>query len=447
MHAMLNEFISPCCSLFFFFLLSPIPHPALTSLAIEPERVAAIMLSWHGLELVSSRRLQTLWAGYGYIYEVKARAISDEVSAELRKTGRIDVVHGHDGEDVFSLILKYITPPPTKSDSEDEGHLRKLMSYGVEQHFYSAVVPHLEDETPVAHCVATTRDSYGRPNAELLDGSMATIMSDLRLRFPVAGEKRSALNKQQVYAALDWLSSFHKTARKLIKGTLDQFLLPPLEEAKRRQNGQVPGTNLWLNGGYTYLATRRPEYATLAEDEEWSSLCTPISPDGQSIAELAASFLTPRGRTHETLIHGDVKSENLFTTKSGREVAFYDFQYVGLGFGVCDLAKLFTCSVPLELLTDPENGIPNRLQMDKGEEQLLKFYHLKLLTGFIDPRGNHVEYAWEDLIRHWETALVDWLRFQASWGFWGNTEWLEARVRSILEDQQWREWLQTNQPT
>ena len=47
------------------------------------------------------------------------------------------------------------------------------------------------------------------------------------------------------------------------------------------------------------------------------------------------------------------------------------------------------------------------------------------------------EYEWDLFIRHWEIALVDWLRFQASWGFWGNTEWLEARVRSILGDEQW----------
>jgi hypothetical protein len=39
---------------------------------------------------------------------------------------------------------------------------------------------------------------------------------------------------------------------------------------------------------------------------------------------------------------------------------------------------------------------------------------------------------------------VDWLRFQASWGFWGNTDWLEARVRSILKDQEWRDALISN---
>ncbi|KAI1777516.1 phosphotransferase enzyme family protein [Hypoxylon cercidicola] len=421
-------------------------HAPIPPQAIEPERVAAIMLSWHGLELVSSRKLQTLWAGYGYIYEITARALSDQVSTELRKAGHVDVVNNRNGE-VFPLILKFIAPPRTNSGSEDEGHLRKLMSYGVEQYFYSSVVPHLEDETPVAHCVATSRNSHGKPGAELLKGFTATVMTDLRPRYPVAGEKRSELNVQQVYAALDWLSGFHRTSRKLITGSLDGFLLPPLEEARRGQAAQGLGTKLWLNGGYTYLATRRKEYAALAEDEdsEWSVLCAPTSPDGQSIAELAANFLTPHGRDYETLIHGDVKSENLFTTKSGREVAFYDFQYVGLGLGVCDLAKLFTCSVPLDLLTDFENGIPHKLPMDKGEEKLLRSYHSKLLNGFMDSHERRIKYDWNDFVRHWETALVDWLRFQASWGFWGNTEWLEARVRSILEDHQWRNWLQMNQ--
>ncbi|KAI0139086.1 phosphotransferase enzyme family protein [Hypoxylon sp. NC0597] len=402
---------------------------------IEPERVAAIMLSWHSLEIVSCRKMQTLWAGYGYIYELKARATGDDAD----RTGKR-------GE-LYSLILKFIAPPQTRLDSKDEGHLRKLMSYEVEQYFYNSVAPFLEGETAVAHCIATTRESLGKPGAEMLAGVTATIMTDLRPDFPIAGEKRSELSEKQVYAALDWLSSFHRTSRKLILEDLKEFLLPPLEEAKRRREGDGSGARLWLNGGYTYLATRRKEYASLAKDEdsEWPAvLCSPASPDGQSISEMVADFLTPCGRNYETLIHGDVKSENLFTTKSGDKVAFFDFQYVGLGLGVCDLAKLFTCSVPLSLLTDDEEDIPNELLMEKGEKKLLEYYYSRLPGNFKDPQGRSQKYDWDDFVRHWETALVDWLRFQASWGFWGNTEWLEARVRSILQDEQWRNWLGKN---
>ncbi|KAI1416500.1 hypothetical protein F5Y13DRAFT_154092, partial [Hypoxylon sp. FL1857] len=278
----------------------------------------------------------------------------------------------------------------------------------------------------------------------MLEGVTATIMADLRPDFPISGEKRSELNEKQVYAALDWLSSFHRTSRKLITGNLKEFLLPPLEEAKRRRDGDNSGTKLWLNGGYTYLATRRKEYAALAgdKDSEWSTaLCSPITPDGQPISEMVAKFLTPSGRSYETFIHGDVKSENLFTTKSGDRVAFYDFQYVGLGLGVCDLAKLFTCSVPLSLLIGDSGDVPNELPMDKSEKKLLEYYHSRLLSDFKDSQGQIQKCEWDEFVRHWETALVDWLRFQASWGFWGNTEWLEARVRSILQDEQWRDWL------
>jgi Ser/Thr protein kinase RdoA (MazF antagonist) len=126
-----------------------------------------------------------------------------------------------------------------------------------------------------------------------------------------------------------------------------------------------------------------------------------------------------------TLIHGDVKSENLFSSKDGKSVAFFDFQYIGLGLGVCDLAKLFTCSVPQRLL-------PATQFMADGEKKMLRFYHEKL------EKTSGRKYPWNVFIMHWEAALLDWLRFQASWGMWGNTEWLEERCRGIIsEGNQW----------
>lgn len=300
------------------------------------------------------------------------------------------------------------------------------------------------------------RNSTGKPQAEELHGLTATLMSDLRPEFPVAGGKRSALQPRQVHAALDWLARFHASSwASLPDSELDLFLLPPLEEATRRRSGEADAarSKLWLNGGYTYLATRRKEYASLAEDEtsEWSAaFCGPFetkagedgSSSPSSVAELVAAFLTPCGRPFESYIHGDVKSENLFTTEPGDRVAFFDFQYVGLGLGVCDLAKLFTCSVPLDMLTACRGPgeVPHKLAMDKGEKALLEQYRQTLLSGKPSGRGPPT-YDWQDFVRHWEAALVDWCRFQASWGFWGNTEWLEARVRFILEDDGWRNWL------
>ncbi|KAI0417788.1 kinase-like domain-containing protein [Xylaria grammica] len=412
----------------------------------QAEQVAATMLSWHSLELVSFKKTQSLWAGYGNVCELTARATTAAAARQMRERYGGDIgVSAREGTEettttttTYALILKLISPPPTQAGTEeDEGHLRKILSYEVERSFYGSIAPLLGRDLPMARCIAATG---GPPGSDTPEGITATIMTDLRARYPVAGEGRAVLSQRQVHAALHWLSEFHKRSRRMRPLPLQDLLLAPLEEAARRRRGAAPARSVWLNGGYTYLATRRREYASLAADSasEWSSaLCQPLAPAGHSLAEQVAHFLTPRGRDYETLVHGDVKSENLFATPSGDGVAFYDFQYVGLGLGVCDLAKLFTCSVPLRLLTDGDESA--ELAMGEGERGLLQRYHGALLS------GTDRVYDWDTFVRHWETALVDWLRFQASWGFWGNTEWLEARVRSILKDQNWRTWLDEQQ--
>ncbi|BEI79722.1 hypothetical protein CcaverHIS002_0102510 [Cutaneotrichosporon cavernicola] len=384
----------------------PRPRP---SSATGPRDVADIMLSWLGLGLVSCTPLQTLWAGYGHIVSITARSPSSHETTRL--------------------VLKLISPPP----GNDEGHLRKMLSYEVEQEFYTTIAPSLPQNVAVAHCLASTHDMAGRPGSENLHGVMAMLLTDLRPDFPIAGSKRGLLPPRAVYAALDWLARFHSHSARGVED-MESYLLPPLEEADRRKKG-LGGSKLWLNGGYTYLATRRGELAELADsDSEWNTaLCSPDKEIGRNVADAVAAVLTPRGRTSESVIHGDVKSENLFTTRAGDKVAFFDFQYVGLGLGVCDLAKLFTCSVPEEMLAD---SVPHLLGMQSGERGLLERYRATL----IEKRGEG-GYEWEEMVRHWETALVDWCRFQASWGFWGNTEWLEARVRHILADAGWRTWL------
>ncbi|EHA52434.1 hypothetical protein MGG_09503 [Pyricularia oryzae 70-15] len=402
----------------------------------DPRRVAEIMLSWLNLQLVSIVELQTLWAGYGHICAVTARASNQQSAAHMRRAMGIGDGHGPQRDsDEFRLVLKFISPPMT---SGDEGHWRKMLSYEVEQYFYDEVAPAVRGDAPVATCVASTRDMKGKPDAERLEGLIATLMSDLRPAYPVAGEKRTALNKTQVHAALGWLARFHRKTHELVDRDLNGFVLPPLQETERRKRNPeaAAGSKVWLNGGYTYLATRRKEYSSLARDEdsEWcDAFCAPQeSASGMSVAEQVAEVLTPSGRPYETFVHGDVKSENLFTTEDGKEVAFYDFQYVGVGLGSCDLAKFFTCSVPLGMLVE-NRAVPDELPMGDGEMQLLKEYHQTLGLG--------EQYPWDLFVRHWETAMVDWCRFQASWGFWGNTDWLEARVRYILGNKSWKTWL------
>ncbi|KAM4056109.1 phosphotransferase enzyme family protein [Hirsutella rhossiliensis] len=398
---------------------------------LDPQRVAQLMLSWLNLDLVSCTELQTLWAGYGHICAIEARPTTPPDTIQA----------GTSASSPLRLVLKLICPPSVRPG--DEGHLRKMLSYEVEQYLYDELAPHLRNDVAVARCLASTRSSRDRAVADGIQDLTATLLTDLRPQFPVAGHKRCFLTPRQVKAALEWLSRFHSSSWGWLPRDLDQFVLPPLEEARRRQLGRrAQGKGLWLNGGYTYLATRRKEYAALAADDEseWSvAFCRPAPGLLSSVAELAADFLTPSGRPFETCIHGDVKSENLFSTDSGDRVAFFDFQYAGVGLGVCDLAKLLTCSVPLDMLTDV-HVIPAELPMGQGEKVLLDQYRALLLDP--QPGKTTPDYGWDEFSRHWETALVDWCRFQASWGFWGNTDWLQARVRCILRDQGWRDWLE-----
>ncbi|KAI9898053.1 hypothetical protein N3K66_006413 [Trichothecium roseum] len=446
-----------------------------------PIEVASRLLAPLNLTVRSATVLQTLWAGYGHICALEAVPSSPTPSEQDPVSGSNP---GFGSGPSIPLILKLISPPKSvagregQDETQDEGHLRKMLSYQVEQYFYARLAPHLHPETtPVARCLASTYgndasssfSAAGEGAKDILDGGavIATVMEDLRVHFPVAGGKRDVLTPTQVHAALDWLATFHASSRALYdpQQDLPEFLLPPLQEAKRRRQHltttttttattndekgkDAVGSRVWLNGGYTYLSTRLTEYASLRRDRssEWSPALTdpsPSLPDDLSPAEAAARVLAPRGhhaRPAESLIHGDVKSENLFSNAAGDRVAFYDFQYVGLGLGVCDLAKLFTCSVPMQLLLTESDGLDgDSVPMGEGEKALLRRYRGKLLS----PQGGAAEdaYPWDDFVRHWETALVDWCRFQASWGFWGNTEWLEARVRFILADDSWVQWV------
>lgn len=366
------------------------------------EEVASQLLSAKGLKLLSYTTIQSLWAGYGHICRLSAVPASD-LSTDLPKHHPI------------SLILKYISPPATDpKQPQKEGHLRKILSYQVEQYFYNYLAPQMPKDIAVAECLSSIDEKSS------INASAAMILTDLRQTFPVAGEKRGALSETQIFAAIDWLASFHgfwwERAKSFDRAKL---VLPPLQHFEETKS-MTANPGVWFNGGYTYLATRRDEYDDLCSSgSEWAaSLCTRPNhgKHGASIAEIVARSLSPITNEskegpiskYETLIHGDVKSENLFTTTGGDVIAFYDFQYVGLGLGVCDLAKLFTCSVPERMLEIPTS---KSMGMGIGEEKLLKRYLSKLT------QVSGKDYEWDVFMRHWERALVDWLRFQVSFFF------------------------------
>lgn len=207
------------------------PHHTPTKMLTE-DAITSIgnrLLNPKGLKVTSSKILQNLWAGYGHI-------------------AQIDVVSLEDNTKKQSLILKTVTAPTPNAKHHDEGHLRKVISYQVEQYFYTAYAPKIPAEIAmVAKCVAGINEP-----AICCVPVIALALEDLRERFPVeVGERRGVLGERQVDAALRWLAGFHgfwwRGMEGVERGTVR---LPPLEEVKRHVVGVVR-EGVWLNGGYT----------------------------------------------------------------------------------------------------------------------------------------------------------------------------------------------------
>lgn len=137
-------------------------------------------------------------------------------------------------------------------------------------------------------------------------------------------------------------------------------------------------------------------------------------------------------------MHGDVKGANIvfnldpyprrgkkFTPATSDEplrCALYDLQYVGLGLPVHDLVYFLGTSVESKLLKSVED-----------EKSLLQDYFAKFKES-VAPSGlnSTVDYSFDVFWTHWELSIVDWYRFMAGWGFWGNDRWAERRAKEIV---------------
>ena len=275
-----------------------------------------------------------------------------------------------------SVILKHVRWPDEPSHkygwSSDRSHQRKLESYRVESAWYGGYAQRCLDACRVPNCLAVEH----RPDGVLL------LLEDLDAA-GFAGRRRS-VSDAEVDACLSWLANFHAT-----------FM------------GERPD-GLWAIGTYWHLATRPDELAALD--------------DGPLKA--AAGELDRRlsGSPFQTLVHGDAKLANFCFSPDGRKAAAVDFQYVGGGCGMKDVAYFISSCF-------------NEDECERRESTLLDRYFELLHAALgrsdqaIDSRA--LEANWREL---YPVAWTDFFRFLQGWspGHWKAHRYSQRLASEVL---------------
>lgn len=286
--------------------------------------------------------LQQLWSGYG--------EINRYYSPKLNRT----------------IIVKYVSPPQQiehpRGWHSDIGHQRKLDSYQVEAAFYQDYAPLCNNACYVPQLLVTK--PLNNTNQDQL-----LIMEDLQqLGY---NDSNDSLTLEDINTVIHWLAHFHA-----------KFL-------------HSPATDLWPIGTYWHLDTRQEELKVMQEGE---------------LKQAAQAIDNKLNSAHyQTLVHGDAKLANFcfgdFSEGQQllKKVAAVDFQYVGKGVGVKDLAYfLGSCLSENDLIV--------------LHEQLLNSYFaaLKDACDLYQPTINKtaLEAEWREL---YYFANADFLRFLQGW--------------------------------
>jgi thiamine kinase-like enzyme len=166
--------------------------------------------------------------------------------------------------------------------------------------------------------------------------------------------------------------------------------------------GEKPD-GLWNIGTYWHLATRPQELAALND---------------QKLKE-AAPLIDQKLNTctFQTFVHGDAKLANFCFGKDGR-VAGVDFQYVGRGCGMKDVAYFVGSCL-------------NEEDCERLEARILDTYFAYLQNQWSE-KNEALEQEWRSLYR---VAWADFHRFLKGWspGHWKINSYSERVTAQVIE--------------
>jgi hypothetical protein len=289
--------------------------------------------------------------------------------------GSLNRVYLH-GYEQASVVVKDIRAPQAahhpRGWNTDVGHLRKLHSYEVEARWYR----HYNHQ-----CDQACRTPRFLGHKKFIDHTLL-VLEDLN----GAGynQRKQTLSINELHTCLDWLAAFHA-----------QFM-------GSKSDG------LWEIGTYWQLDTRQAEWEAMAH--------------GPLKEKAIAIHQKLNNACFQTLVHGDAKYANFCFSPSG-EVAAVDFQYVGRGCGMKDVAYLLSCI---------EGGIQDQDQ----EAELLGHYFSTLWHCLSKATPNisfsELESEWREL---YAFACADFERFLQGWapGHWKSNNYAQRQVDRIVD--------------
>lgn len=300
------------------------------------------------------------------------------------------------GGTVPSVVVKYIKSSPDKDHprgwNSSISHQRKIRSYEVETQWYRKFNQHTNESCRTANCFGTMQHS---------DASIIVLENLNDSGFSL--RKQSASIKD-MKACLDWLAHFHA-----------KFM-------------EVSPSGLWETGTYWHLATRPEELAAL-QDQKLKTAAPQID------------YMLNHCR-FKTLVHGDAKVANFCFHKLGHDVpnsvAAVDFQYVGAGCGMKDVAYFIGSCLDDQGCEIHENEL---LDYYFNALELALKLALKLpLKQACSPSLNtkKIKYSFTDLEKEWRLlfplAWTDFHRFLKGWSpnHWKLTDYSERMAHTVI---------------
>lgn len=275
------------------------------------------------------------------------------------------------GGESDSVIVKHVRlehsgKPHPRGWNTDIGHKRKVRSYHVETNFYQKYSEKSRVRLP--NCLAI----------EHSDSEILIVLEDLDAAgFPL---RKQDLSWQKIEACINWLAQFHAT-----------YL------------GTDP-EGLWEIGTYWHLETRPQELAKLTNIE--------LQKAAPKIDEILNSC------KYKTLVHGDAKLANFCFGEDGR-VAALDFQYVGGGCGMKDLAYFI-------------GSVLSESDCEKLENKILDTY-FRYLQHELPKQNTELESEWRSM---YHLAWADFHRFLKGWspGHWKINSYSERITQGVIMD-------------